>query len=272
MSNNTSLNNWVINATILDVWHKLDAISFWNYWLQNQSVVTSEDWFQLRDFPATRINLTEVPQWNWQILNDTFFWWREISLEWYLKADNRADLDVLIDEFKLQMSMQNKYLRWKVGWESREVLATVSDLTFWVKNNIYIKFEITFKSQDAFFSKYKQQAFLLEWISDNTRVEDIRNEWKVASPLVIIAFKEDIVWTDTIKVKVRWVWIEISQSISDWDLLVIDGQKMTVKHNWTELDFDWVFPEFENGSNNTTIEINWTYTADFNFIYKYYLI
>ena len=272
MSNNSTINSNSINATNSDIWQKLDVISFWNYGLQNQSIVTSWEWFWLRDIPNVRINMTNTPQGHGQILNDVFFWWREISVSWYLKSENKADLDLLIDEFKFYLSRPNEYLRHKVSWYSREILATVSKLEFWEKNNMYISFDITFLSQDAFWSRSRQQSFMIEELSDNERDEWITNWGKNTRPLIIMSFKDNISWTDTIEFKVWGVWIKIEQSISDKDLLVIDGQRMTVKHNWTILDYTWVFPEFENWYNETNIKINWDFTVDINVIYKFNIV
>jgi len=177
MANDTALNDWEVNSTLSDIDLSLDNISFNNYWLQNKKIVTEWEWFWLRDYPNRRINLIDAPQGHWQILNDVFFGGRTINVSWYLIADDRASLDDLIDEFKLHLSIRNWLLKHRVNWVLRQIRATVDNITFWTKEKVYIPFDISFKSQDAFWSKNTQQSVLIEWLTDNNRIEDIYNAW-----------------------------------------------------------------------------------------------
>ena len=181
MPNYNVINASSVNGTILTWDLLLDNISFNNYWIQNERIVTEWDWFWLRDYPDRRISLNDIPQGDWQILNDTFFGGRTVSVSWYLKWDDREDLNDLIDEFKLKMSEPNKLLKWRINNVMREINATVSDLSFDEKDNIIIPFTVTFESQDAFWRETIQQNFLIEWMSDNSRNEDITNNYKTVS-------------------------------------------------------------------------------------------
>lgn len=261
-----TINSNVINDTVL-VWNLLlDNISFNNYWLQNTRIITEWEWFWLRDYPWRRINLVDIPQWDGQILNDTFFSWRTISVQWYLKASNRAELDSLIDEFKLKLSFPNKLLKWRVNWELRQIRATCENITFWTKENIYITFDLTFVSQDSFWEKLTQESYLIENMSDAVRTEDITVNYKEVYPLFIIWVKS---WSITnLQVKSNWIWLTISQTINSWDVVYINWDNKDVLINWVDTDYSWVMPYFENGSNNLVFTITGTYTADVSIIYK----
>ena len=261
-----TINSSVINSTVLLWDYLLDNISFNNYWLQNNNIITQWEWFWLRDNPNRRINIVDIPQWDWQILNDTFFGGRTINISWVLKADDRWSLDDLIDEFKLKLSFPNKLLKWRVNWEIRQINATCSDITFWTKERIYIPFDLTFISQDSFWTKTLQESYLIENISDNSRTEDITNNLKEAYPLFIIWVKS---WSITeLDIKSNWIWINISETINNGYVVYIDWRKQEVLINWVDSDFDWVFSLFENWSNNLVFTITWTYTADISIIWS----
>lgn len=271
MSNDVSLNSWEVNATLSDLSLSLDVISFDNYGLQNKNVVTEWDWFWLRDYSDRRIDLTDTPQWDGQILNDSFFGWRTIDISWYLIADNKSALDDLIDEFKLSLSKRNRLLKWKINDEIRQLYATVTELTFWTKENIYIPFDLTFSSQNSYWSKEKQQSLLIEWLTTSPRIDDINNKWEISKPLWIFWFKTAS-WVDTIDIKVWWIGCIISETIVDWDILVVNWETWIITLNWNQVDFEWVIPIFNSWYNNSTLEINWTFEVDVNIVFPYNLM
>lgn len=259
--------NWnVINATVLSGDLTLDNISFNNYWLQNTKIITEWEWFWLRDYPWVRIDLTDSPQSNWQILNDVFFWGRTININWILVAEDKDSLDDLIDEFKLKVSFPNKLLKWKVKWKQRQLLATVSNLSFWTKTEIYVPFNLTFTSQDSFWYEKDLNSFLLENVSDNNIVEDVTINYKETYPLFIIWIKT---WSITsLEIKNNGIWLTINETINAWDVIYIDWLNSQILINGVDSDSTWIFPLFENWSNNLTIDIIWTYTADISVIYR----
>ena len=298
--NNYSLNSKPINSTVLLWDYLLDNISFDNYWMQNNNIITEWEGLGIRDYPDRRISFTDVPQWDWQILNDSFFGWRTIRMSWVLvwKEKTRTvwledltkpldyyseilssytwawakyvALDEIIDQFKLRLSFPNRKLKWRVDWEMREINATCTDIRFWTKERIYIPFTATFESQDAFWKKTKQSSYLIENTSDNTRTEDITNELKQANPLFILWITSwSINW---LSITSNNIWITINDTINAGDVLYIDWRKQEVSINWTDIDYDGVFPRFENGSNNVEFNITWTYTADISIVWDNNLV
>lgn len=268
MSNTSALNEWAVNSIWYDTASWANNISFNGYWLQNDSIITSWEWFWLRDYSDRRIDVTDIPQWDWQIVNDVFFWGRTINISWYLKSDNKIELDSLIDEFKINLSKSNKLLKWKVNEEIRQIYASVDSLTFWTKENIYIPFDITFISPNACWSKEIQQSKLLEWVSDFETISDVENLWFDSKPVFYIWFKS-ATNVDTITIKVDWIWCIINQSIAENDILVVNWQNWTVELNGNKIDFEWVLPIFRNWFNNTIWTVNWTFEADVNIVYPY---
>ena len=264
--NTNSINSNVINATVL-VWDLLlDNISFNNYWLQNNNIITEWEWLWIRDYPNRRINIIDIPQGDWQILNDTFYSWRTVILSWILNSTDSNSLNDLIDEFKLNLSFANKLLKWKVNWETRQINATISDIRFWTKERIFIPFDITFISQNSYWTKTNQESVLIENMSDNSRTEDITNILKEAFPLFIFWVKT---WSITaLSITSNSIWITVNETITSWDVLYIDGRKKQVLLNGSEIDFEGVFPLLNNWSNNVEFTVTWTYTSDVSVIYE----
>lgn len=298
--NNGALNSRPINWTIL-VWdYLLDNINFDNYWLQNKYIITQWEGLGIRDYPDRRINLVNEPEGNWQIYNTSFFWGRTINLSWVIvwKEYNELilmntlnsnlstynnnlstynttwnklyDLDNKIDEFKLRLSAPNKKLKWRVNNEIREINATCENIQFWTKERIYIPFEATFVSQSSFWRKVKQSSHFIENTSSNNITADITNSLKEASPWFIFWFKS---WSITnLQITSNNIWITINQTINSWDILYVNWQTQEVLLNQVDIDYDWVFPIFNTGSNQVKIDITWTYTADINIIWQNNLI
>lgn len=294
--NNGVLNSRPINWTIL-VWdYLLDNISFDNYWLQNKYIITQWEGIGIRDYPDRRINLVNEPEWNWQIYNTSFFWGRTISLSWviiwkeydelmlmntlnsnlstYNNNLNKYsstwktwyDLDNRIDEFKLRLSAPNKKLKWRVNNEIREIDTTCENIKFWTKERIYIPFEATFVSQSPFWRKVKQSSYFIENTSNNNITADITNSLKEASPWFIFWIKS---WSITnLQITSNNIWITINQTINSWDILYVNWQTQEVLLNQVDIDYDWIFPIFNTGSNQVKIDITWTYTADINIIWQ----
>jgi len=263
--NDYILNSQVINKTTLTWDLALDTISYDNYWLQNSSIIIEWEWFWLRDYADVRINMIEAPQTHGQIYNNSLYWWKTINIQWVLKASNKTDLDTLIDEFKLKLSIPNKYLKWKVKWEVRKIKATLTDLTFWTKENIYIKFNATFKSQNAFWIKNNMESILIETHSWNL-TEDITNEYLPTRPMFIIGIKT---WNITSSdLKSNWIWLSINTSFTAGDVLIIDWINLSITKNWVEIDYNWIFPELLTWGNQLTANVVWTYTADISIVYQ----
>lgn len=260
---------WESSPTTSEV---LDTISFDDYWIQNNRIIIIWEWFSLRNMTNRDVSITASPISDWSIFNSSFFRWNSQTLSWYLVWTSKTDLDDLIDEFKLKMSKENKLLKWRVNWKIRQRRATVSDLSFWNKENIIIPFSITFTTQDSFWSDETEQSLPLWIVTTSPRVDQIYNTWNKSFLYISMWFWSWISWTDTISIKVWWIWITINQTINDWDILIIDWIEKQVLLNWTEIDFDDIFPLLEIWSNTVTIEINWTFNVDISLIYKLNLL
>jgi len=269
--NEITLNESELNTSLPPVSEGLDIISFNGYGLQNGSIITGGENFWFRNIAQRDISLIRKPQSDGDILNSAFFGGRNIRIVGALKSDTKQNLDDLIDDFKLNLSPVNKKLRRVVNWKAREINATMQNLTFGEKDNIYIPYELTFQSQDAFWRNEEEQSFS-RIINTSPKTEQITNLWQEVFPSIIMGFGVWLSGVNTISIKNKGVGITISQSISDGDILVVDGREKFVKLNNTEIDFDGIFPLLETGVNSVVFEINGTFSVNMLMVYKLNLL
>lgn len=263
--NDFTLNANAINSTV-NIWNlNLDDLSFNDYWLQNENIITVWEWFWLRDTSDTRNVFIDKPQGDGQILNSTFLWGRTMQIKWALVADNPSELNDLIDEFKLQLSFPNKLLKWKVNGIERQILATIDwNISFEEHNRLYIFFTVNFKSQSSYWRLKNNESVLLENISSNNITEDISYKYKQCLPTFIFWVKT---WSITeLTIKNNGIGITINETINAWDIIYINWELWKIYKNWVEIDFNNVFPLIVFGSNNLNILTTWTYTADLSII------
>lgn len=270
--NNSAVNDNAVNTSDLPISEILDTISFNNFWLQNADVITTGESFGLRNSANRDISLFKAPQANGEILNSAFFRGRNITIQWFITADSKTDLDDAIDEFKLNLSPQNKLLKWKVNWVLRQILATMESIIFWEKDNILIPYTLTFRSQESFWSNEIEQSFSVWTVTTSPRTEQVDNLGQPSFPFILIGFWAGLSGVTSLSVKIWGIWITINEAITDTDILVIDGREKTVKLNDVEIDFDGIFPILDTGSNTVVFTINGTFTVDITMVYKLNLL
>jgi len=270
--NNFTVNDQAVNTESLPISEILDTISFNNFGLQNANVITSGESFGLRNTSNRDISIFNNPQADWEILNSAFFRGRNITVDGYLIAWSKTLLDDAIDNFKLNLSPKNKLLKWKVNGKVRQIFATMESIKFGEKDNIAIPYTLTFISQDSFWSNEIEQSSSIWNIAISPRTEQVDNLGQPAFPFIVLGFLTGLIGVTSVEITSDGVWIIISEIISDNDILVIDGRQKTVKLNDVEVDFDWIFPQLENGANTVVFTINGTFSVDVLMVYKLNLL
>lgn len=56
------------------------------------------------------------------------------------------------------------------------------------------------------------------------------------------------------------IWI--TESITDWDIIIIDSENKKVWKNTSELDYTWTFPIMWTWSNFFNFDITWTFDTN----------
>lgn len=266
MSNFSAINSYPANDSWPWLASELWTLYFNDYSLQAKSVLTEWIWFWARNTSDRRINLIDNPQGDWQILNDVFWGQKVLNFQGIVYGEEN-ELDAKIEEFTRAMSVANKRLVWINNGQERYCNATMSSLTFGVRERIYITYNITFVSQDWYWTLWKSQSRIFSNISDNSIVRQVANTGLDTKWFFVIWFKGTVSWCDTFSIKINGIWLTFTQSVSSWDLIYVDSDNFIVQHNSTKLSYNWIFPTFKQGGNELEILINWTYTADINIAY-----
>lgn len=270
--NNFAVNDQAVNTSDTAISEILDTISFNNFWLQNADIITTGESFGLRDSANRDISLFKAPQANGEILNSAFFRGRNITVQGFITADSKTELDDAIDEFKLNLSPQNKLLKWKVNGVLRQILATMESITFWEKDNVLIPYTLVFRSQESFWSNEIEQSFSVWTVTVSPRTEQVSNLGQPSFPFILFGFWAGLSGVTSVSATVWGIWITINEAISSNDILVVDGRQKTVKLNNVEVDFDGIFPILDTWSNTVVFTINGTFTVDISLVYKLNLL
>lgn len=267
-------NENLFNTVTFNVWSPFafdsitDDIIFNWFGFQNANVVTSfkDDqnfaWIELNTFQ------NPIVDGGW-VLNRRFTQ-RDITLKWVLKTTTASEMETLIDYFKLKTSAVEGYLDIKVDWIYRRTKASCVKSDIFKRSNHDITrcpFEITFRTVDPFFYLRTKTTYIEASVSSDINI-DIQYPWNAkAYPKLYFFFWPSVSWTTAISVEANGSKIEISETISNGDLLIIDCLEKTVTVNWTWIEYSWSFPYMENWSNVFDININWTFTCDISILY-----
>jgi len=258
--NNYTINSQAFNYQIAPASSTLDTISFNGYNMQNNNIIITGVGFGSRDYPERRISRVDRPQSNGAVVNNILLGGQTITMQGFLVADSKADLDDLIDEFKLKLSPKQKKLKWKVRNEIRQLTATVSDLTFGEKDNIYIDFNLSFFSEDSFWTIDDTQSLVLSNTSSNAIVEEIFNENQEIAPRFIIQVLTGSI--DSLVCHINNIGLTHDSSITAGDIVIIDSLDQEFLINNVDTDFEGIFPKLSTGVNTITIITTGTFTAD----------
>lgn len=272
------MNTNTINSVPFNVWTPFasdlvtDDIIFNWFGFQNANVVTSfkDD----QNFPEISLQTFQNPiiDGGW-ILNRRFSS-KDITLKGVLKTNTASEMEALIDTFKLKTSEVEGYLDIKIDWTYRRTKATC------VKNDVFKRqnhditrcpFEITFRTVEPFFYLRTKETYFEEWVTANVNIDLAYYGTATAFPKVYFFFWS-VAWTNAVSVELNWNKIELAETITTNDILIIDCLEKIVTLNWTAIDYTWSFPSLLYWSNVFTILINGTFTCDISILYpKNYL-
>ena len=236
------------------------------FWLQNEYVTTSiieED--NIIDFTSF-----DFPKNNGRWLLWYYWRWKRIRLKINIRWDDATDFNNRLDEFRKSIFQSEVNLDIKVNWVVRRIKATcVSSpkvLDFF--NITFLNLEVEFETLEPYFYElsYQTSAFLNKTTDFN---EEIFNNWTTwADILIYFLFKTWLTWVNDISVTIWSKTINITETIDDNDVLLINWETKEVLLNWSIVDYNWEFPVLEVNSNIINFEINWTYDVDINVLNK----
>ena len=158
------------------------------------------------------------------------------------------------------------------NWEFRQLSATTTSLTFpRIPRNTYVIWGIEVKmvSLEPHFYASVKDTLTIEWITWDT-VNELNNVWTVQSyPVLYFLFKTWLASITDVSFEMGWYTIEINETISDSDILVIDAENKEVTLNWVDIDYDWPLPVLEVWANSFDLEFTPASTVSMDLIAIY---
>jgi len=235
-------------------------IEFNGYSLQSTNIVTSNLY---RDH-APRRNLKSVvkPRTHGKtILNDTQEY-KIIKLDGMIKADTACELDTLIDTIKKNLIGPNGNLDIKNTCDvtKRYIATLINGDTMFKRPGNYITicpFTFRFACYDPFAKSinYISSSLFGETSLSKSETVSVDGSFEAEAVLVFIINSATAVSKITFTNDTRSEAIEIEQTFTASDILIIDGENKQVTLNGSEIDYNGVFPVFDVGSNSYTIDV-----------------
>jgi len=271
MFNENVLNSIPLNSGVAPSDITQDVIVFDWFWLCNSIFASQTN--DYRNVADIDLQTYIAPNIDWWWVLWKFYQEKDINFKIAIKASSKAELNEKIDELKYRTSKTEWLLEITIDWVTRMLKATVTSLTFpRIKYNdtTIWDIDIVFKTLEPNFYLKNNVGLLYENITSDTN-EEITNNWTAkTSPKFYFLFKTWIATLTSTAITVWWFTITVSETISDNDVLIIDGEGKEVTLNWTVVDYDWLFPELGVWSNPINFVFSWaaTYDVDISTIYK----
>ncbi len=216
----------------------------------------------ITDSAESQLSAYDIPQNNGRGFLSFFNRWRNITMTVYVKGVDKADLIKNIDLLRKNCYKSESILDWKIDGEIRRIKVNCTNFpqTFNHYNVDWIKMEIWFTCLEPFWYKIDNQSTSIFWKTSSFR-EEITNEWTAQSE-VNAYFIFGTTDTNELKMKVGDQEIIINETLSDNDIVKVDGENKEVLINEVSVDYSWIFPELKQWTNFFDFTINWTFTVD----------
>lgn len=240
-------------------WYSLDTNN-----IRIQTVNHDDIWnIDLATFNAPRVD-------GWWVLGH-YYTDKDIEIKLTLKADTSAELNTLIDELKKRTRKTEWLLEILVNWEYRVCNASITNLKF-NRQFFHITFcstiDISFKTMDPHW-RAKTSIASTEAITWDIETW-IDNLWTVETDCKYYFIFEGS-WNAVSKVKII-IWdffIQVDETITNNDVLIIDWIEKLVSLNGTNIDYTWSFPELDVWFNPVDISFWSSDTVNCSMTYIY---
>lgn len=275
--NYNNLNEATINQTITpysllsEVWlinfAWFDMTECWRLYVRN---------YDYDDLWVVWLETAPYPFIDWWAVLSYLIERKTLNFKMLINADDNNDLNGIIDNLKRRLSKKEQPLDIVVNWVRRRTLASLTDL----KINRQLSNQQIQTDIDITFETYSPHFWIKDPITTASTEQttwsfaiDMDNWWSALSDYKItVIFWTGNSWIDTITLNKDWFVLSIPQTITDWDVLVIDGEKKEVLYNWVSIDYDWVFRRLDLGSNPMLLTMNWSshnYWVTMKFLEQY---
>ena len=223
------------------------------------------------DINAVQLDTYNAPRVDWGGVLGYYINWKQIEFKIIIKKDTEEELNSAIDLIKKELAVENGILELKINWEYRRWEANLTWLQFnrdFEKKTIQSNITASFNLTNHLYAEITD-AYTESWITSNNLALDINNGgtarcfYKIA-----FIFGAGNAWVSTIKIEHDWYFLETTQAINDWDIIIIDWVNKEVLYNSNAIDYNWVFTELQTWSNPIQIQIDWTPNVDITTLFN----
>ena len=266
---NSSL--WNAPSRISSLLGSSEDIIFNGYGLQNAGIITSE--VLVEKVPTRDFDTTKIPNDHGRIINKDFFDVKTITLRGMIYKGTKELYETLVDEFKKELSPQNKNLDIKrADGNYRRFVVTATTINVKREKHSDISsspFEVVFQCLTPFGQSIGTTSSLFT-PAVLSFSENIYNSGTAeAKPIWIMIVTSATAITDfTVTNDTTDEAIKVTNAIVASDVIIVDGKEKTITLNGTELDYNGSFPKLVAGSNSYTILFGGTAIA-YSLTHKY---
>ena len=256
MINSNLINTQAINSWLEPTEALIQDIQIWSIGLINDPYSAS----YVNDNLDTELNDFLIPQNNWKGFLSYFKRSRQLSIDvnikWTTREEFIENMDRLREEcYKAENTLY--YKRWNLPRRQIKVNCVSFPENYEHYNLTFLKTTIGFTALEPFWYEDTRQSTTIPTRTASF-VEEITNQWTDVSQPIIYMIIES--WSITATELVVWDnTLTISNTLNNWDVLIINSEDLTITLNGSQIDYDWTFPEMKKWANFFYFNLTWTF-------------
>lgn len=208
----------------------------------------------------------ETNFWNfWSIFNFQE-WKKQIEITWSIRTSDRNSLIEKLQEMKYRLYQKNKNLvikDWEKKYQIKGVFTNI-ELNENHYNINWMNFKLLFETYD-YLQNYTPTNGFINTTSNNLSFT-ITNDGTAQSKLYMVLNFKTATSTTSASLTIWSQTITINETITNSDVLVLDGYDTLITKNWNLVNFNGEIPLLEVWDNTVTITTNGTVNIDI--VYK----
>lgn len=259
-------------SDFLTVYSPSEDFTFNTYGLQN----LTQYGIHINDYtietPSRDFSTANVPGGHGRILLEDWFRANVVTLNGWVSASNREDLENKIHEMLRNIHGQGGSLYIRDGGNYKELVTTLQNATFENKHYSTTKkrFVLTFSGIKSF---WRDLLYSSQFYAGNVGLTMnglMDNQGSVTTdPIVIVIFDTATAITSvSFQNTTTGEIVSVDESIVSGDVIIFDSENKTVTKNGTELEFSGRLPALRIGLNSFTIALTGT-SASYDVTAKY---
>jgi hypothetical protein len=141
-------------------------------------------------------------------------------------------------------------------WNGWMIILDMIVLIIW---GMEIDMKHSIKLTDEIIEQFKQEN-KIDWentgITNKNYTQNIERQWNTETELYLKLTINNISWFNQLDVICGDYELNISENLSNWDILIIDTYNSEVLLNWVSIKFIWTLPNLDLINNNLQINFD----------------